>query len=318
MKELLIYHLFCSRQSPQCEGLNSTKRAIFQGYNAPDTKAYFNLTLTGESLTLKGGSAHGFCQGDQLAVYKSRSKRHQGSPVATVEITEVFPNSSKLKLVSSSTSSIKDNPNAVALLIKTARYTLMVYVDQKDLALRKRVEALNLCTLTGTHTDAHIALSIDNGDRKKLRFDVKDRDLLAKDLRLNFKPQFIDNTDDDLQHVLKGLSHYYHHLKRTSDTLKDSIDKISISFYEVQDTERGHPRVIKKDGAENLRKNNVIDITVSPSTQQGKIYGFEVTNNTNGGILYPVLFYFDNIEFTISELQIPNYLCHNHFGTLGV
>lgn len=289
-----------SRQSPQCEGLNSAKRPIFQNYRSPYMNFFYHLTLTGEILTLKGGIAHGFCEGDQLAVFTNSSEDHQ-SPVATVEITKVLIKTSSLKLVSGSTSSIKDYSSAAALLIKTAKHYLKVYVDQKDLALR--VKALNACALTDTLADAHVALSIDNGpNSKQLRFVVKDYDLLGKGV--TFKPRFIDDTDEDLHHTLKGLSHYYHHLKRTSDTLKKSIDKISVSFYEVQDTMRGHPRVVKMDGAEDLCKNNVIDIAVPPSKpdHQGQIYGFEVTNNTDGGILYPVLFYFDNINFTISEL----------------
>ncbi|KJA29203.1 hypothetical protein HYPSUDRAFT_61236 [Hypholoma sublateritium FD-334 SS-4] len=269
-------------------------------YKSPYTTVYFRLTLTGKILTLKGGSAHGFCEGDQLAVYKNGSEDPQASSVATVEITKVFIDTSHLKLLpSNSTFSIKDHPDAAALRIKTARHYLKVHVDQKELALR--VKALKLCALTDTYADAHIALSIDNGAGKQLRFEVKDRDLLRKGL--TFKPRFIDDTDDDLRHVMKGLSHYYHHLKRTSDTLNDSIDKISVSFYEVQDTRRGHPRVIKIDGAEDMCKDNVIDITVSPSEPggEGQMYGFEVINNTDCGILYPVLLYFDNTDFTITR-----------------
>ncbi len=68
----------------------------------------------------------------------------------------------------------------------------------------------------------------------------------------------------------------------------------------MRDTGRGYPRVVKVDGAENLCRNNLIDIDVTANPDA--IYGFEITNNTDKGeILYPVLFYFDNTEFTICE-----------------
>ncbi len=130
-----------------------------------------------------------------------------------------------------------------------------------------------------------------------------DQDLIAKCANLVVKPRFVPDTDEDLSHVMQGLSHYYRHLKRTSDTLKDSIDKISVSFFQVRDTGLGHPRVVPADGAYNLcQHDNIIDVDVTANPDA--IYGFEVTNNTeHSEVLFPVLLYFDNIEFTISELK---------------
>ena len=262
----------------------------------------------GASFTLSGGEFHGFCKGDQLLVYESRSKDHQEKPIATVVITKVLGDTSILKLAAGSTLSLKKYPNAVAVLSKTAMRFLKVHIDQKESTLLHRIDALELCIMTGVRDDAHIAIS-SHSAKQQLRIDIVDKDLLGmKDVKDSLKPRFVDDTDEDLDHVIKGLSHYYYHLKRTSDSLKGSIDKVSVSFFQVRDTGRGYPRVVKVDGAENLCRNNVIDIDVTANPDA--IYGFEITNNTDKGeILYPVLFYFDNTDFTIGKLQRSNFLC---------
>ena len=291
------------RQSPQCEGLYSESRPFFQGYTSPYTKRFFGLALRKNSpLTLKGGEAHGFCKGDQLTVYKSRSEDHQKSPIATVEITKVRSDTSYLKITSGSTLSIEDCSQAAAALSKAAMQELEVYVDQES-TLHQRIKSLELCRMSDASTDAHVAISGPDpqSPKKQLCIDVVDKDLLElKDVKSALKPRFIDDTEEDLAHLMKGLSHYYRHLKRTSDSLKDSIDKISISFFEVEDTGGNHPRVDKVKGAKNLCQNNVIDIDVTANPDA--LYGFEITNDTDHiGDLYPVLFYFDNTDFTICE-----------------
>ena len=299
----IIVALCPSRQSPQCEGMHSEKRPIFQGYSSPYTKKFFALSDT-QGLTLMGGDVHGFCRGDQLAVYKNKSEEHQKEPIAIVEITEAFGDTSAITMVwvpdSAPTLSLKAYPDAAALLKTTAQSYLKVYVDQEDLTLLNRIKALGLCILVDVRSGAHIALSVDAA-AKVLRFEVVDQDLLGKKPNLSFKARCVPDTDEDLQHVMRGLSHYYRHLKRTSDSLDDSIKKLSVSFFELRDTHLGHPRVVKADNARNLCENGVIDIEVTEDSEA--IYGFEVTNNTDHNeILFPVLFYFDNTDFTICEL----------------
>ncbi|KJA21668.1 hypothetical protein HYPSUDRAFT_41803 [Hypholoma sublateritium FD-334 SS-4] len=289
-------------QDPQCEGRYSKTRHFFQGYTTSSMKSFFDLIVDDTDdtkLTLKGGEVHGFCTGDELAVYKSRSEDHQKNPVATVVITEVSTHTSTLHLRKHTTVSLQSYPHPVASLTKIVLHYLRVYVDPKDSALLRRVKALNSCILKCVPEDAHIALSTDKSVGKQLRFDVVDRDLLGKGLNLNLKPSFIDDTNENLAQVMKGLAHYYRHLKRTSATPSDSIDKITISFFQVLDTGLGHPRVVPVDGARNLCENNIININVTDA-EDPLIYGFEVTNNTEE-ILFPVLLYFDNTEFTIIQ-----------------
>lgn len=178
------------------------------------------------------------------------------------------------------------------------RQDFTIHIDPANTNLISRVEELGLCFVTPIRTAAHIALSISG---EKLCFEVVDRDVIGKGV--SPKPRFIVDTQEDLAHDMQKLSHYYMYLKGPSNNLKASIDKVSVSFFEVQDTEPepGHPRAnaVKKNGARNLCENNVIDITVDDVMST---YGFELTNNNEDGEgLLPVLFYFDNIDFTISE-----------------
>ncbi|KJA22671.1 hypothetical protein HYPSUDRAFT_40758 [Hypholoma sublateritium FD-334 SS-4] len=302
---VLLCNIFWSRQSPQCEGFYSETRPIFQGYTSPKIKSFFNLSIRQTKLTLKGGEVHGFCKGDQFTVYKSRLEDHQKIPIATVEITKVFPHISLICL-KNGILSLEEHPNAVALLTKSASQHFKVFVEQED--LRSRIEVLDLCILEHDRREAHIALSVDSSSEKQLRVEVVDRDLIGKcaELALKLKRHVVPNTTEDLTYVLTGLGHYYHHLKRTSDTLEDSIDNISVSFFEVRDTSFGHPRVVKVDNTLDLCRNNVINIDVKASDDpddEQPIYGFEVTNNTKseGEILFPVLLYFDNTNFTITR-----------------
>ncbi|KJA22663.1 hypothetical protein HYPSUDRAFT_645955 [Hypholoma sublateritium FD-334 SS-4] len=288
-------------QSPQCEGLYSESRPFFQGYTSPYTKNFFNLTAAQDTpLTLNGGEFHGFCEGDQLLVYESGSKGHQEKPIATVMITKVHSDTSDLELVSGSTLYLKYHPNAAAVLSKTAKLMqhLKVHINEGESALILRVDALGLCTvLTDASSGPHISISL---AAKQLRFQVVDQDLLKKNVFL--KPRLVDDTDENLARILKGLSHYYRHLKRTSNFYDHLFDNISISFFQVRDTGLGHPRIVKVNDAQNLCQNNVIDINVTSNPQAPAIYGFEVTNNTeHDEVVFPVLLYFDNTEFTITQ-----------------
>ena len=257
------------------------------------------------------------CEGDQLLVYESRSKNHQEKPIATVIITKVLNDTSHLRLSSGSVLSLKGHSNAAARLSKMAKsQCLKVFTEPKDRKLAKRVQALDLCILSQSRRDAHIAISIHHLQclKKQLCFVVVDENLLNKGIK--FKPRFVDDTDEDLAHVIAGLSHYYRHLTRTSDPPQHSIDGISVSFFQVRDTGSSHPRIVKieSDNTQNLCKNNVIDISIAQKSE-APIYGLavNVTDENSGTLLYPVLFYFDHTEFTISKSRTFDSL---HFSLL--
>lgn len=304
--QLALIRLSIFRQNPQCEGLHSETRPIFHGYTPSLRKHYFDVQFDprrhdskSEVMTLKAGEVHGLCEGNELIVYARKLPADLKQPIGTVVIDKVSVATSSLKFKPGSpTFSSSKYPQPVAVLSKSnaKQQRLAIYVDPIDSELVSRVEDIGGCTLQKDLKDAHIHLSsvITAPSKKQLRFKVVDAELIDKGIEL--MPRFISDTEEDLTHVLKGLTHYYYHLKRTSTSL--ATDKISFSLFEVQDKGYGHPRVDRMDSSSNLCKDGLADIKVAEGVEA--IYGVEVTNNIEqGGKLFPVLLYFDNVDFTI-------------------
>ena len=177
----------------------------------------------------------------------------------------------------------------------------MVYIAPENAKLKSRIERLGYGPLADEISKAQIAISSEGG--QQLAIKVVDKDLV--DIGVNFKLCLLDDTPEELARVMRELSHYYTHLKDQRNTLNESIDmdKISVSFFRVRHNWRNVPILIKHEDARNLCENGVINITVDEDDES--IYGFEVSNNNeNGEPLFPVILYFDNMDFTICEIKL--------------
>ena len=255
------------------------------------------------------GRAHGFCQGDQLTIYKSKSKEDREKPIGVVVIDNFddVSGSSRLKLLPNTPvfHLPKTGQSCPALLTKSNEAHLKVYISPRDQSLMNRIrrlKGLNNVMIAASQSAAHISISIDRNrseSEDRLCFEVVDQDVFRGNPKLKLKPRFAPNNDDDLQHILNGLAHYYWHLKRTSDSLPVTKE-ISASFFKLQDTFTGQPRFVQEEGSSNLCNTlNVIDIEIDEEA----LYGLEITKNSEKpAALFPVLFYFDNTDFTISAL----------------
>ncbi len=252
------------------------------------------------------GRAHGFSQGDELTVYKSKSTEDREKPIGVVVIDNFddVSGSAKLKLLPNTPvfRLPKGSQSLPALLTKSNEAHLKVYVSQKDQSLMNRIRRLKGLNnvMIANQSAAHISISIDRSESEdRLCFEVVDPDVLRVNSKLKLKPRFAPNNDDDLQHILNGLAHYYWHLKRTSDSLPVTKE-ICASFFKLQDTFTGQPRFVQEEGSPNLcSTSNVIDIEIDEEA----LYGLEITKNSEKAVnLFPVLFYFDNTDFTISAL----------------
>lgn len=253
---------------------------------------------------MKEGRAHGFSKGDELTIYKSKSKEDRKQPVGVVIIDNFddISGSSRLKILPNTPCFRLPCHPAPALLTRSIEPHLKLYIGSRDHSLVRRIRklpGLSNVVFTVTPSAAHISISVDKTNtEERLCFEVVDQDLFRENPNLKIKPRFAPNSDDDdLQNILNGLAHYYWHLKRTSDSL--SVTKeISPSFFKLQDTFTGQPRFIQEEGSPNLcNTSNVIDIEIDEEA----LYGLEITKNSeHGANLFPVLFYFDNTDFTIS------------------
>lgn len=257
--------------------------------------------------TIREGQTHGLSRYDELTIYTGKTKEGQDNPVGTAFIVDFDDADSTTKLKANPPTFLLPCNPAPALFTKSTEVHLKLYVDtlnDDDLHFRVRnlIEnnQVSNVVLTMDPTAAHIGVSTDR-TTGQLRFDVNDNHLVRKGVKL--RPRFIpSDADKDLLHVLKGLAHYYWHLKRTGNSL--SLDGISVSFLRVRDRFSDQaPRFVALEDSPGLcdHASRWIDIEVGQvdETSGKPMYGFKLTNATGKKGLYPVLLYFDNLDFTI-------------------
>ncbi|KDR69751.1 hypothetical protein GALMADRAFT_160255 [Galerina marginata CBS 339.88] len=104
-----------------------------------------------------------------------------------------------------------------------------------------------------------------------------------------------------LRPVLQGAAHYQYHLNRSYLNSEDIENNITVEFFklELNDDNFGEKfrMVSRRPSGENLYKDGVVSLTLSGSSDE--IFGIRITNNWSKD-LYPVLFYFDNSELSIT------------------
>ncbi|KAF8968723.1 caspase domain-containing protein [Flammula alnicola] len=294
-------------QNPQCEGFNR-HRLIFDGYIPPYQGIFFAVRRDSESntLTLMAGSAHGFIKGDEFTVYGGNLKDTKEKPLGILCITKSGLDTSTLEFCpgtsKASTFALPDSVPTFAVYTRSTsnKTALLLYIEPSDnsMSLIKGIISENLQSihLVSTPTSAHIALSTDKKG-KRLLFEVVDKNVTSEKFKCRKEVPTVPRHGDseDLARILKGLSHYYWHLYRNPDT--DSTfdgQRVSVAFYKLNKAEAP---LVPEDEQDNLNINNVVHVDVG---DEEVLYGLKVINESRRD-LFPVLFYFDNTDFSISE-----------------
>jgi hypothetical protein len=267
---------------------------------------------------LDAGSINGFSEGDEFAVFETRSDDDHNKPKGHLIIEKISVHTSLLRLRDADSSfELPCNP-APASLTTPAEHHLQLYVVGPENELRtkliSRINRLNLhgtVRITPNLREAHISLSTDK-DGTKIRFQVVDIDLVSKNLACSQYNVDTETDDAKLAEIFKDLAHYYWHLKRNSpDSSNLSVD---ISFYKLKQYETP-PNFRPDPESDNLydKTAQVLDLNVDVQSDdrdyENKFeddefddgsdqYGLKVTNNTQWD-LFPTLFYFDNTKFTV-------------------
>ncbi|KAF8970573.1 caspase domain-containing protein [Flammula alnicola] len=298
-------------QNPQCEGFNR-HRLIFDGYMPPYQGIFFAVRRDSESntLTLMAGSAHGFIKGDEFTVYGGNLKDSKEKPLGILCITKSGLDTSTLEFChGTSKTSIFALPDSVPTFAVYTRSTsnktaLLLYIEPSDnsMSLVKGIISENLQSIhfVSTPTSAHIALSTDKKG-KRLLFEVVDKNVTSEKFKCRKEVPTVlrQNDSEDLARILKGLSHYYWHLYRNPDTdSKFDCQRVSVAFYKLNKAEA---RLVPEDEQDNLNINNVVHVDVG---DEEVLYGLKVINESSRD-LFPVLFYFDNTDFSISGHSNP-------------
>lgn len=322
------------RQSPQCEG-GHINRSIFHGFSPSYRKRFYNVSIRQSRYTVNAGTLDGLSQGDELTIYKTQSEDDLKKPVAVFVVDKVSNRNSLLR--------VRDQPPlanlesfladpAPALLTKSAQSHLRLYISagqsnhiERLVSLVNRLQTAGTIAIITSEADrptTHISLSTDDG--VDLRFDVVDGDL-TEDRCHHFKYDG-DSADEGLTRILRGLSDYYWHLKRTHPNPSPSVPpdtEISVSFCKLRQDNKNltNPLFVSIGEADEqpVHDGSVIKLDVDSTpdddsqeqddfaseSDELQLYGVKVTNNSQIRDLYPALFYFDNGDFTISKLPLP-------------
>ncbi|KAF9476893.1 hypothetical protein BDN70DRAFT_838545 [Pholiota conissans] len=330
LKELGSHTLSCSQiitrlnkikgQSPQCEGRHAD-RFIFHGFSSSLRKRFFYVSNTrkgrranvsSSEFILEGGSVDGFTIGDEFTVYDTESNKEQTRPIGKLILHKFSAREdlALLKIPDGAPPFVLPCTPAPALLTRPASPYLQLYIgDTKDASLVSRIDELDLYNTISIASDrksAHIALSsAASQGLNQLRFEVVDTILV--DRGLDCGHHLVDDSIEkvDLAKILKDLAHYYWHLKR--GTPNDPSFPVDISLYELEQNDP--PQFLPIDADDNLYNSalGVVELDVDDELDQFgesvplKPYGMKVTNNSPDD-LYPALFYFDNLKFTIETI----------------
>lgn len=105
---------------------------------------------------------------------------------------------------------------------------------------------------------------------------------------------------EDFDRILRAGSHFFWHLRRTSEA-KTLQKLVEVEFTEIVSSdefdEEAWPILVQK--GENFVKESRIDLVI----EDQKMYGLKLINTSGTRPLYPYIFYFDCSDLSIGELN---------------
>ena len=172
-----------------------------------------------------------------------------------------------------------------------------IYVaDERLKDLVKKIDPnQRIIRLVDQDRRAEFGIALKNG---KVVFNIYDPDVTRH--RLTRMPYTVEPTLEALSPVIRGAAHFYWHRRRTPQTGRGLARYVEIKATELKQEsvtyDEGLKRSIVYGPTGDWKGGKEVDL------QPGKPYGWRIVNNC-GESLYPALFYFDNSDWSISELQ---------------
>ena len=173
-----------------------------------------------------------------------------------------------------------------------------IYVADESLKDLVRKIDPNQIQLVERDHGAEFGIALENG---KVVFDIFDHNVTRHGLTR--MPHILEPTLEAISPVIRAAAHFYWHRRRTLKTGRGLAGKVKIEVTEL--------RVEKVEYDDELKPVVVYGPTASGDRKGGNefdlrtetAYGWRIINNCDVP-LYPALFYFDNSDWSISELSL--------------
>ncbi|KDR74065.1 hypothetical protein GALMADRAFT_250798 [Galerina marginata CBS 339.88] len=287
-------------QNPQCEGINQN-RYLFDGKILPLTYPPYAIQhQKNGSIVMQAGSAHGVTLGATFAVYPDSGSIYE-RPLGNFVIRTLSDFSSIMAPASRSLPFFLLPPQAVAVQTNASlKEDLRLYIPPRDHSLLSLIWNSNrdrsniTVTRVGRELDAHLAIS---RGWDKVVFQVTDRNVTQYGFhqRFDLNHAELDGDPKRLNHILKGVAHYYWLLYHIHpERSLQVMNSIQIEFHKLipSSDHPDHPDL--RPFGPNLCIDNRIEFVA----EEGYAYGLTLTN-LGPHNYFPNVLYFDNTDLTV-------------------
>lgn len=312
------------RQHPQCEGFNKN-RILFSNESSSGQRhdlTVYNVLTEDNTYALDAGEVLGITDGSTFNIYADKPLTQflgqflaDTVSVATTDLIKVHERPIDTPIASSSSGPVR------AYAVQTGagkddERELTVLVDKDLTEIRTRVEnetkmsmRLGRLRITLLDTDSsspgpfRLTL-VSKGDEVTLHTSIDDVTCSAQGITLISVHESVRRHEiDKILNLISRAADIAFHLTRTS-TLTNRLDDYEHIYLECFELQLVHnPRKgMKRIGVKMPRVNLIANGALNVATDDNKIYGFNIVNNTDTP-LYVALFYFGMSDLTISKLS---------------
>ena len=241
------------------------------------------------------GEAAGITVGAEFEVYQDL---YSGHLLGTVVASELSDFSTTLYAMKSKFALEQDGV-AFMTCSGTEEHVRIYVADENLKDLVKKIDPnRRIIRLVEQVRRAEFGIALENG---RVVFNIYDP--VVTKYGLTRMPHTVEPTLEALSPVIRGAAHFYWHRRRTLQTGRGLA-----SFVDIKVTELKQESVIYDDGLNRLivygPTGDWKDGKDFDDLQIGMPYGWKIINRCDVS-LYPALFYFDNSDWSISELQPP-------------
>lgn len=289
-------------QSPQCEGVNQD-RIFLRNYTAGSRRNLYNIVEKATGVyVIDAGEAHGVTIDAEFAVYDTNSCDNELGRLV-VDTTTAFQ--SLLRPVEGAPAFSTPETGAFALQTRTGpTQHVRLCVESDDAlacvfaSLEKQTSSFTPSFKIVTTREEHPDLVI-TASGGVARFEITDH--VCREFGLCEIPYQPATDGESMTNVLRGVGHFYWHLRSTTSAKHAIRPKIVFECYQLVAVDIDDDLLpVMKPMGENLVMDGIIQVGINDS--EDKCYGFRI-NNMSTVPLFVSAFYFNMCDLSIGELD---------------